>query len=115
MKIKRLAWYRGNFARGEVESIALLSRLDCVETNGLDAAVSFCLIARALHRLDEASCNYGLSARQETRISNLEKQAAEIAAAFGGAAYHQGDPRGAALYFLPAGIDEGHYTNGIAF
>ena len=57
-------------------------------------------ISRALHRLDEASCNYGLTPRQEKREENLEQKAMAIAREYGSIAYHQSDPRGWSLYLV---------------
>lgn len=57
-------------------------------------------IAKKLHHLDEVSCNYGLSPRQEKRIEKLEKEAQQIVDSFGFhlIVYHQSDPRGGTLY-----------------
>ena len=55
-------------------------------------------IARALHRLDELSCNEGLSDRQEARVERLENEARALAKAHGWNVYVQGDPRGWPLY-----------------
>jgi len=72
-------------------------------------------IARSLHKLDEASCNYGLTPRQEKRHANLEKEAQQIAQGYGFNAFHQSDPRGWSLYLLTPDIDpQADYTRGIA-
>jgi len=61
-------------------------------------------ISRSLHRLSENDCNYGLTDRQEKREQKLEKRAAELAVELGFQAYFQGDPRGCALYLVPANL-----------
>ena len=71
-------------------------------------------IARSLHKLDENSCNFGLTKRQETREANLEKKAEELANELGLHAYHQGDPRGGTLYLIDDKTKEdGQYNNGV--
>lgn len=55
-------------------------------------------IARSLHRLDEASCNYGLTERQDKKEARLESDAAAIAKDARLKVYRQGDPRGWPLY-----------------
>jgi hypothetical protein len=69
-----------------------------------DAAV-LCSLARALHRLNETSCNYGLTPRQEKRMQRLEEKIRAILGRTGLALNHfNGDPRGYALYVdLPDG------------
>jgi hypothetical protein len=57
-------------------------------------------IAVALHNLDVASCNYGLSERQEKREEKLEKEVEVLAQTLGLHAYHQSDPRGWPLYLV---------------
>ena len=69
-------------------------------------------ISRQLHTLDEASCNWGLTPRQEKREENLEAKAELIAGEHGLKAYHQGDPRGWSLYLLKP--EETDYSQGIA-
>ena len=69
-------------------------------------------ISKALHTQDENACNYGLTKRQETRVENLEKRAADIAEWYGLKAYHQGDPRGCSLYLIEEGM-ENSYHNGV--
>lgn len=56
------------------------------------------LIARALHRLDEAECNGELTSRQEARQRNLEQEARDTLARMGLHVYRQGDPRGWPIY-----------------
>ncbi len=68
-------------------------------------------IARALHKLDEHNCNYGLTKRQEARKNRLHNLAQEIAGKMGLEAYHQGDPRGCSLYLILPGEEQ--YTRGI--
>jgi hypothetical protein len=64
-------------------------------------------ISRSLHYLAEAACNYGLTPRQEKRQDRLEAQAKQYAKEIGGVkVYFQGDPRGCALYLVPAGLDD---------
>lgn len=59
-------------------------------------------LAKQLHRLDEADCNYGLTERQEKRSVRLFEEADKIAQeVFGLRAYHQADPRGGTLYLVP--------------
>jgi hypothetical protein len=73
-------------------------------------------IAKALHRLDEYSCNYGLTERQEKRVIYLENKANNIAKEwFNLRAYHQSDPRGASLYLVKTlkEVRNGNYMNGI--
>ena len=79
-------------------------------------------ISRRLHRLDEHLCNCGGSARWDKAIARLERRASAIAAKFDAVAFHQGDPRGCALYIIPRadvgdGQDAAEYcysTKGIA-
>ena len=71
-------------------------------------------ISRALTQLDTNACNYGLSARQEKRVENLEKRAQELAQEIGLKAYHQGDPRGCSLYLIDKTMNNSNYNNGIA-
>lgn len=51
-------------------------------------------LARSTAALAVASCNYGLSARQETRRENIAKEISAIAAHYGLTASCYGDPRG---------------------
>ena len=53
--------------------------------------------AKALHRLAEHDCNYGLSPRQETRRDNLAAQVKAIAWVYRLEATCSGDPRGAVV------------------
>ena len=71
-------------------------------------------ISRSLHHLAEVSCNYGLTPRQETREKNLLKKAETLAAEIGLKIYHQGDPRGCALYLLSEDMNVNNYSSGIA-
>jgi len=57
-------------------------------------------ISRALHKLDETACNWGLTHLQERREERLEQKAQEIAQRYGRTAYHQSDPRGWSLYVV---------------
>jgi hypothetical protein len=72
-------------------------------------------ISKSLNRLDCAACNYGLSKKQEDRITKLEKQAEDYAQQIGLHAYHQSDPRGCSLYLVDTleNVDR-VYTDGIA-
>lgn len=69
-----------------------------------DATELFSL-ARALHRLNEVSCNCGLTPRQEKRMQNLEEKVRTVLGRAGLALSHfNGDPRGYAVYVdLPDG------------
>ena len=69
-----------------------------------------------LHRLDETSCNFGLTERQEKREAKLEKEAHEIAESLKLQSYHQGDPRGWSLYLLDRNDKEPElsYYHGLA-
>jgi len=57
-------------------------------------------IARQLHRLHEASCNYGLTSRQEKREEKLKEKARELAGQLGLKIFIQGDPRGLPLFLI---------------
>lgn len=57
-------------------------------------------IAKQLHRLYEAHCNYGLTARQEKREEKLREKARKLAEQLGLKVYIQGDPRGLPLYLI---------------
>ena len=62
--------------------------------------ILFRKIAHRLHSLDVASCNWGLTERQEKRVTRLEERANTTALMYGLIAYHQPDPRGWSLYLL---------------
>jgi hypothetical protein len=68
-------------------------------------ATELCSLARSLHRLNEAACNYGLTDRQGTRALSLEKSIRSALERAGLALNHfNGDPRGYAVYIdLPDG------------
>ena len=70
-------------------------------------------IAKSLHKLDENSCNYGLSPRQEKRETRLEKKGQELAKELGLKFYHQGDPRGATVYLIDKTMDGSNYSSGV--
>lgn len=70
-------------------------------------------IAKSLHKLDENSCNYGLTPRQEAQKNKLEARADELAQSLGLKAYHQGDPRGGTLYLIDETMNDTNYNNGI--
>jgi hypothetical protein len=62
-------------------------------------AAELCSLARALHRLNEAYCNYGLTRRQENRVRSLEDKVRTVLGPTGLTLNHfNGDPRGYALY-----------------
>jgi hypothetical protein len=69
-----------------------------------DAAELYSL-ARALRRLNEVSCNYGLTPRQEKRMRGLEDSIRTVLGQTGLALNHSdNDPRGYSLYVnLPDG------------
>lgn len=71
-------------------------------------------ISKSLHTLDENHCNYGLTSRQETRITSLEKKAEDLAQRIGLHAYHQSDPRGCSLYLIDDTMNDSTYNYGIA-
>jgi hypothetical protein len=61
-------------------------------------------IADRLNRYNETECNYGLSVRQQARVTNLELRAEEIAKVLGVGIKFNGDPRGYAIkLMLPSG------------
>src|SRR6266446_10593650 len=64
-----------------------------------------CSLARALHRLNEASCNYGLTPRQEKRMQILEDSVRTVLEREGLPLNHfNSDLRGYAVYVdLPDG------------
>jgi hypothetical protein len=68
-------------------------------------ATELCILARALHRLNEASCNDGLTPRQEKRMQSLEDKVRTVLGRAGLLLNHfNGDPRGYAVYVdLPDG------------
>lgn len=62
-------------------------------------------IERKLHKRDEQDCNFSFSEAQEARRVGfnikLMREASDLAVILGYySAYHQGDPRGCALYLL---------------
>ncbi len=69
-----------------------------------DLAQELMNLARALHRLDEAACHYGLTPRQEKRVERMEERLTEIGQQLGISIDHHGDPRGYSVYLhLPSG------------
>ena len=68
-------------------------------------ATELCTLARALHRLNETACNYGLTPRQEKRMQILEGRVRTVLGQAGLTLNHfNGDPRGYAVYVdLPDG------------
>ena len=68
-------------------------------------ATELCGLARSLHRLNEAACNYGLTDRQGARALSLEKSIRSVLERAGLTLNHfNGDPRGYPAYIdLPDG------------
>ena len=68
-------------------------------------ATELCSLALALHRLNEASCNYGLTPQQKKRMQILEDRVRTVLGQAGLTLNHfNGDPRGYAVYVdLPDG------------
>ncbi len=94
----------------EVEQETILSAYIAAtgKRNPLEAAhdaTELCGLARSLHRLNEAACNYGLTDRQGTRALSLEKSIRSAVERAGLTLNHfNGDPRGYAVYLdLPDG------------
>ena len=73
---------------------------------GLETTWALQKIARSLHRLDEYSCNYGLSVKQEWNQERLANQAVRRVRPYGFRVYVQGDPRGWPLYLYTDGMLE---------
>lgn len=63
-------------------------------------AVELVRLARSIHGLCVADCNYGLSPSQEKRQANLEGRFGKLATALGFEARTGGDPRGACAYII---------------
>lgn len=57
-------------------------------------AAEFVRLARSIHHLCEAACNYELSQAQESRLENLRNRFTRLANALGFEAETGGDPRG---------------------
>lgn len=75
----------------------MLARRAPKQFNPYQVAVDAAMLKRAaksIAALAVASCNYGLSQRQETRRNNLAKRCNEIAAVYDLTAHCHGDPRG---------------------
>jgi hypothetical protein len=92
-------------AQQAVLSAFIASIGKCTPREAAHDATELCSLARALHRLNEVSCNCGLTPRQEKRMQNLEDKVRSILARAGMALNHfNGDPRGYAVYIdLPDG------------
>ena len=77
------------------------SKLDYLEVKrSLETLVT---INHSLNNLNEASCNYCLTDRQEKRLERLEREAIEIIKKLGFKGDTQRDPRGdAILIYLPS-------------
>lgn len=71
-------------------------------------------ISRKLHRIAEANCNYGNTTRRDNQETKLLAQAEALAQRIGLHAYHQGDPRGCALYLIDDTMIDSTYSNGLA-
>lgn len=81
-------------------------------------------ISRALSLCDTRACNgftdyqgkwdEAATLKNERKITRLENKAQSIAEKYNATAYHQGDPRGCALYILPASVSTDDYSRGIA-
>jgi hypothetical protein len=75
-------------------------------------------ISRSLRHCYENRCNYEITPRQEKREENLEKKAINLGAELGFKTYLQGDPRGCAVYLVPAEwtdeYTDSHYSSGFA-
>ena len=71
----------------------------------LDIYDRLATISNQLTSIAERVCSLDMTERQakwnETREVNLKREAQELCKQAGGVFYHQGDPRGAALYFVP--------------
>lgn len=96
-------------------AVYLYQRKPNMDSHGLREcrhAVTLHRISGRLHRLDGEACNRELTAREESRLRRLEQGAEEIAAFYGLRAYHQGDPRGCALYLTEPGMSD--YSRGLA-
>ncbi len=83
-----------------IRAIRERNLLDIAKTTTGDDAILLQRISHRLHQLDENSCNYGLTKRQEKRVDRLEEQAQAIAGKYLMLAYHQSDPRGWSLYLV---------------
>jgi hypothetical protein len=67
-------------------------------------APELCSLARALHRLNETSCHYGLTPRQEKQMQSLENNVRTALGRAGLALNHfNGDPRGYGVFIESAG------------
>ncbi len=105
----------------EVWVAQCLARLN-TSINAAYAAAELCAISRSLGRMAARECSYEMTdaqiARADKRETRLLKRAAELAAPFNRAVYHQCDPRGAAIYLSEPGLDAETasctYSNGIA-
>lgn len=75
-------------------------------------------ISRQLSKLDTNSTNGVIDDdKYNKREATLIKRAENLLAEFNAVdlkIYHQGDPRGCALYIIDATMDNTNYTNGIA-
>lgn len=71
----------------------------------LDIYDRLATISNQLTSIAERVCTLDMTERQakwnETREVNLKREAQELCKRAGGIFYHQCDPRGAALYFVP--------------
>ena len=75
-------------------------------------------ISRRLNGIGCRKCNGYQSETQEKRDQTIEErllnEAQELAAGLGVRFYHQGDPRGCAVYLIDESMDGSTYNRGIA-
>ncbi len=74
-----------------------------VAYDAANAATRLCTISRSLHRLAEKACNVGTTEADDKREARLMAEASAIVEPYGLLPYHQGDPRGCALYIYSLG------------
>ena len=74
---------------------------------------AFRTLSAQLHHQDENACNYGLTPRQEKRVTTLEANDETLAQTLGYHAYHQSDPRGASLYLIDETMNDTNYHQGL--
>lgn len=100
--------------RDTIENAAQIARLGLTP----DETAEIMAISRALRRIGERHCNGYWDEAGEARDERAEarklKRAAEIAEAHGLKVYHQGDPRGCALYlYRPEDLVSYNARNGM--
>lgn len=83
-----------------------LTRLDCASVKPLGCspvvATRVCALARIVRNLIEASCNYELSSRQQSRLASARRRADELLKPYG---LMLDNPWGLCQYALPIGAD----------